>query len=74
MKVKRRQLNLKLTNFQLKLIVESLRELGLNVVLTFMITMIFQTKPTLTQFLISSFLTGTLWYTGYIISKKLAHE
>ena len=74
MNARRRQLTFKLTNYQLKIIVESLRELGVNVIFTFTITLIFETRPTVIQFLVSVLIAGLSWYTGFIISQKINHE
>lgn len=65
----------KISNYQLQLLVESFRELGVNVVLSLLILIVFenQVSPRII-FFAATILFSLLWYTGFIISQQVNHD
>lgn len=74
MRVKPQQIESKLSNYQLKLIIESLRELGVNVVLALLLTFIFESGASTRQVVISCLFILIAWYTLFIISQRINHD
>lgn len=61
----------RLTQNQYKLIVESLRELGVNVFLALLLTILLERSFYTDQLLIPAVFASSLWYISFVLIKKI---